>query len=401
MPTYSCRVADERGRITVLLREAASEEPLLRELSSRSLFVLSVRELSQGETAPTTVRRFSRRVVAELTDLLTLMLGSGLSLKDSLEVAQTVSHRGPGNELVILLLERIRKGATLAAALEGTGATFPSVYRGMVRIGERIGNLDQVFARLSSYLGDEKKLRDRIGAALLYPAIVLGVAIMSVVLVVVVLFPRLREIFSQVGQGLAAKVESLMSSLTTAFTVIGVLAAAAVVLCALAARLRRRGGPVAARIDAFLLRVPVLSSFLFQRELLNLAFAMETLTASGVSVEEALSESAGSLGNAALKEEVTAIREKVIKGEHLSTAFAASSLFPARIARWVAIGERVGHVEKVFSQLRVYYQREVEKWINSLMTLIEPAIIVVLGILIILFVILFIVPIFSLYGTIL
>jgi len=401
MPTYSCRVADERGRITVLLREAASEEPLLRELSSRSLFVLSVRELSQGETAPTTVRRFSRRVVAELTDLLTLMLGSGLSLKDSLEVAQTVSHRGPGNELVILLLERIRKGATLAAALEGTGATFPSVYRGMVRIGERIGNLDQVFARLSSYLGDEKKLRDRIGAALLYPAIVLGVAIMSVVLVVVVLFPRLREIFSQVGQGLAAKVESLMSSLTTAFTVIGVLAAAAVVLCALAARLRRRGGPVAARIDAFLLRVPVLSSFLFQRELLNLAFAMETLTASGVSVEEALSEGAGSLGNAALKEEVTAIREKVIKGEHLSTAFAASSLFPARIARWVAIGERVGHVEKVFSQLRVYYQREVEKWINSLMTLIEPAIIVVLGILIILFVILFIVPIFSLYGTIL
>lgn len=401
MPVYVCRVADDKGRIEELLREAASEEPLLRELSSRSLFVLSVKELAQGEAAPRTGRRFSRKVVCELTDLLALMLGSGLSLKDALEVAQSVSNRGPGNELVTLLLERIRKGSTLASALEGAGGSFPSVYRGMVRIGERIGSLDQVFARLSSYLGDEKKLRERIGAALLYPAIVLGVAIMSAVLIVVVLFPRLRDIFGQIGQGMAGRVESLMSSLTLSFGVLGALLAVAAALCVAAVRVRRQGGPLAVRIDAFLLRVPLVSSFLIQRELLNFAFAMETLTASGVSVEEALSEGADSVGNKALKGEIIEIREKVIKGEHLSAAFSASVLFPARIARWVAIGERVGHVEKVFGQLRAYYQQEVEKWINRLMTLIEPAFIVVLGILIILFVVFFIVPIFSLYGNIL
>ena len=166
-------------------------------------------------------------------------------------------------------------------------------------------------------------------------------------------------------------------------------------------RARRRGGPLAIRIDAFFLRVPLVSSFLIQRELLNFAFAMETLTASGVSIEEALSEGADSVGNNALKSEIVEIREKVIKGDHLSTAFSASTLFPSRVARWVAIGERIGHVEKVFGQLRAYYQQEVEKWINRLMTLIEPAFIVVLGILIILFVVFFIVPIFSLYGNIL
>jgi type IV pilus assembly protein PilC len=316
-------------------------------------------------------------------------------------VSQTVSTRGSGNDIVSLLLERIRKGTTFAAALEGAGNSFPSVYRGMVKIGERIGSLDQVFVRLSSYMGDQRKLRERFGAALLYPAIVMGVVLATAVLIVVVLFPRLREIFSQIGPGMGAKVESLMRSLTTAFVVLGALLATGTVFLIGALRARRRGGRLAVRIDALMLRMPILSTFLVQRELLNFAFAMETLTASGVSVEEALSEGAGAVGNSALREEIIEIRGKVLKGEHLSASFARSTFFPARVSRWVGIGERVGHVEKVFGQLRAYYQREVEKWISRLMTLIEPGFIVALGIMIILFVVLFIIPIFSLYGNIL
>jgi type II secretory pathway component PulF len=155
------------------------------------------------------------------------------------------------------------------------------------------------------------------------------------------------------------------------------------------------------RLDALILRIPILSTLLLDRELLNFAFAMETLTAAGVSVEEALAEGAGAIANSALKEAVIGSRERVLKGEPLSAAFARNPLFPQRIGRWVGVGERVGHVEKVFGQLRMYYQQEVEKWINRLMTLIEPVLIVALGILIVLFVVLFIIPIFSLYGNIL
>jgi type II secretory pathway component PulF len=301
----------------------------------------------------------------------------------------------------MLLLERIRKGSTFAAALEAAGNSFPPVYRGMVRIGERIGSLDQVFPRLSAYMGDQKKLRDRLTAALLYPAIVMGVVVVTAVLILVVLFPRLREIFTQIGPGMAGRVESLMQSLVVAFIVIGALLAVGAVLIVVALRLRGRGGEPAVRLDAAILRVPVLSGFLVQRELLNFAFAMETLTGAGVSVEEALAEGADAVDNRALRKEIFAIRGKVMRGEHLSAAFNRSAVFPARIARWVGIGERVGHVEKVFGQLRAYYQQEVEKWISRLMTLIEPALIVALGIMIILFVVLFIVPIFSLYGSVL
>ncbi len=135
------------------------------------------------------------------------------------------------------------------------------------------------------------------------------------------------------------------------------------------------------------------------RELLNFTFSMEALTGAGVSVEEALAEGAGTLTNRALQEEVRAIRASLLKGEKLSSSFARSALFPERISRWMAIGERVGHVEKVFGQLRSYYQQEVEKWISRLMALIEPALIVGLGALIVAFVVFFIIPIFSLYGN--
>ncbi len=401
MPVYRCRVSHINGKIEEFLREAVSEEPLVRELSSRSLYVLSLREVPGGEEAGGTGKRFSRKTVAELTGLLTLMLSTGLSLKDSLEVAETVSSRGAENELVTLLLEKIRKGGTFAAALESVGSGFPPVYKGMVRIGERIGSLDQVFSRLSSYMSDDKKLRDRVGAALLYPAIVLGVAALSAVLIVTVLFPRLRDVFSQIGRGMEGKVQSLMASLTVSFIAIGILLGVSVLAFFFVAGARRKGGPPAVRIDALVLRIPLLSAFLMQRELLNFSFAMETLTAAGVSVDEALSQGAEAVQNKALAEEIRLIKEKVTKGVRLSDAFAASSLFPGRISRWVGIGERVGHVEKVFAQLRAYYQQEVEKWINRLMALIEPAFIVILGILIVLFVVFFIVPIFSLYGNIL
>ncbi|MCX7030480.1 MAG: type II secretion system F family protein [Spirochaetes bacterium] len=400
MPVYVCRVADAKGQIGEFLREAASEESCLREVTEKHPYVLSIVELPEGR-AERLSRRCSRRLVQDLTEMLALTLASGLSLRDALEVAQTVFPRGEGNELVALLRERLSRGGSFTEALETAGAGFPPLYTGMVRVGERIGSLDQVFGLLSASLKREKTLRNRFSSALIYPAIVLGVAVLSAVFIVAVLFPRLREIFGQLGPAAAGNVESLMNGLGTALTVVGSVLCLLIALCAGVLAARRRGGRPAVRIDRFLLAVPLVSTFFRQRELLNFTFAMEALTAAGVGVEEALAEGAGVLTNLALAEEVRAIREHVLRGERISEAFAASELFPDRIARWMAIGERVGHVEKVFGQLRAYYQMEVDKWIDRLMALIEPALIAGLGILMIAFVVFFIIPVFSLYGTIL
>ncbi len=412
MPTFLCRVADGKGKIEEFHRESASEDALVRELAAKGFFAVSVKEVAEGDAAHGgrgasgglgrggRAAKFPRRIVSELTDLLTLMFGSGLSLKDSLEVAESVFSKGKGKDLVSLLLERIRKGGSFASALEDAKESFPPVYRGMTRIGERIGSLDQVFSRLSTYLKDEKKLRDRFISALTYPLIVLGVALISGLMIAIFLLPRLRDMFSVIGPDMAARFDALMTTLGVVFIVIGIAAAGGIVFIISAARMRKKGGPAAVRIDSLILKIPLVSPLLMDRELLNFTFAMETLSSAGVSVEQALTESSQAASNAALREGILAIRERVVKGEKLSAAFASSPLFPLRVSRWIGIGERVGHVEKVFSQLRAFYQQEVEKWLTRLMALMEPALIVGLGIVIILFVVLFIVPIFSMYGNI-
>ncbi len=401
MPVYLCRVSDERGKIAQFLRESASEESCLRELSTAHRYVLSVRELSAAKAGQRRPRRYPRRLIGELTDLLALLLGSGLSLKDALEVVQGVFASGEGNELVTLLRERISKGSSFSAALEGAGTGFPPFYRGMVKIGEKIGSLDQVLTRLSAYMKEDKSLRDRVSSAMIYPCIVLSVAALSAVFIVVVLFPRLKDLFGELGPAMAGRVQSLMGSLQTALIVIGAVVVVLVLLVAGMVAARRRGGPLAGRVDAFVISLPLVSQFLMRRELLNFTFSMEALTSAGVAVEEALTEGAGTVTNLALRDAVLSIRERVLKGERLSAAFGRAPLFPERISRWMAIGERVGHVEKVFGQLRVYYQQEVDKWLGRIMALVEPALIVGLGLLIVAFVIFFIVPVFSLYGTIL
>jgi general secretion pathway protein F len=399
MPVYACRVADEKGRIEEVVLEAASEESCLREVAARNPFVLSLRECAHGARGARRSRGFSRRMLCEFTDLITLMLGAGLSLPECLEVAQGAFARGEGNALATRLLERIRKGSTFTAALESVGSGIPPFYTAMVRIGERIGSLDQVFSRLAACLKEEKGLRDRFTSALLYPAIVTGVATASAIFIVAVVFPRLREIFASLGPGSAGKVGALLGSLNSALAAVAVVLSLGVALVVGMVLARRRGGALALRIDTLLLTLPLLSRFLKQRELLNFTFAMEALTAAGIGVEEGLSEGAGAMTNRALRHAVASIRERLLKGERLSAAFAGSPLFPDRIARWMAIGERVGRVEKVFGQLRAYYQQEVEKWITRLMALVEPALIVGLGILILLFVAFFILPVFSLFGA--
>jgi type II secretory pathway component PulF len=400
MPVYACRVADARGRIGEFLREAASEQSCLREVAARHPHVLSVVEVPQARLRLLRRRR-PPRLLLDLTELLELTLAAGLSLRDALEVAQTVFTRGEANELVALLRERLAKGESLSEALADAGRDLPPLYLGMVRIGERIGSLEQVFARLAAYLRQQKAVRDRICSALIYPSLVLAVAAASAALIVAVLFPRLREVFGQLGPDTAGNAESLMNGLATGLTVAAAVMGALLALALGALAARRRGGRLAVRIDRALLAVPAASSLLLQRQLASFTFAMEALTAAGVSVEEALAEGAGVLTNLALAEEARAVRERLLRGERLSEAFASGGLFPERVAQWTAIGERVGHVEKVFGQLRAYYQREVDKWIDRLMALVEPVLIAGLGILIVLFVVFFILPVFSLYGSIL
>lgn len=421
MPEYRCRCTDASGRVRELTREAPSEEVLLRDLASAGLFPLSVGIRTtvadrrggsaladrgggnfRGRSPEHPTRRTKLKAVRDFTDSLSLMIEAGLSVRDALEVAETVLSDGRGcasRQLVSFVSERIGAGSSLSHCLALLGDTFPPLYRALVQIGERVGSLESVLKRLSDYLRRQKQMRDRISSALVYPLLVLCVAFAGVILVAAIVVPKASELFALASTELPSTVRrlTLSANLLVGLTV-GLLTVAAAVFCVVRTA-RRAGGAAAARVDELLLRVPIAGRFLSMRAVAQFCFAMEILVESGVSVEDGLEESAQAIGNAALQSAAFAAREEVIQGAPLSSALLSRRVFPERIGRWIRIGERTGDVEQVFSQLRRYYENEVDRWSERAAALLEPALTLAVGAFLIVVILVFIVPLFSLYGS--
>jgi len=397
MPIYYCRVVDARGRTSSFVREAATEEVLIRELNKEDIFPLEVRQAA--ETAPKAEqrRKFSRAAVIEFTDTISVLLNSGLTFRDALEVAQTIFLKGEINRLVAHLLEQIRKGSSVSDAVAGLGAGLPPIYHGFVRIGEKIGSLDDAFKQLAVYLGEDRKIRDKLASSLIYPVLVLGVAVVGITGIVVFVLPRIQAMFQQLGAALPARLSSALGLLRGAVYAGGGLLAAVLLAVFALGSLRRANPRLALALDRLVLGLPIYGRVKYLREILNLLFALEMLTAGGFSVEDALSESTNVTSNQAFRDGLNAARESVVRGENLSSAFLGNPLFSSRIGRWVAVGEKAGQVEQVFGQLRRYYQAEIEKWSSRFMDLAQPVLILGVGLVIFLIIIFFIMPIFSIY----
>jgi type II secretory pathway component PulF len=397
MGVYACRVVDLRGRTSSFLREAESEEVLLRDLNRESLSPLAIRAASTSEAAAPARRRYSRAAVLEFTDSVGMLLASGLTFKDALEVAQGIFAKGEIGDLVKYLLAQIRKGASIVDAVAGLGPGLPPVYRGFLRIGERTGSLEDAFRQLASYLGEDRKLRAKISGSLAYPALVLGVAIVGIAAIVAFVLPRISLLFEQLGTALPARLGAMLAVVRAGGIAVGAIAVAAALAAIVLAVARRSNPRLAEALDRAVLRVPLIGRMRFLREMLNLLFALEMLSAGGFTVEDALAQAGEVVGNRAFRAALTRVREAIVRGDNLSAAFLADPVFTSRVGHWIAVGERIGQVEQVFGQLRRHFQAEMEKWSTRFMSLVEPAIILVVGVVIFFVIVVVVMPIFSIY----
>jgi type II secretory pathway component PulF len=291
-------------------------------------------------------------------------------------------------------------GDSFYNALEKYPDSFPPLYRGLARIGEKIGSLENIFERLSAYLRDTKKLKDKLGNALTYPLLVLGFALLLLAGMVIFIFPRLTKIFTMLQQDVSSKIKNSMAAVNMVFAIGGVIIGLVIIASIALLFIRKSKGTLRDWYDDFLLKIPVIGTISYTRENLNFFFAMETLTGSGFSVEDALPEAAKVVNNKSLQKGISVLLEKILKGEHLSDAFLADKRFEERIGRWVSIGERSGKVDKVFGQLKSYYQEELDKWSTRFMGIVEPVLIIGVGVIIISLILTFFIPIFTIYQNI-
>jgi type II secretory pathway component PulF len=398
MITFSCRVADRQGKIQELVRDSISEETLVRQFSSEGLFALKITPLDPG--AQKTSQRFSRQTVMEFTEAIAMLIDSGLSIRDALEVCQTIYETGKTHQLISAILSRLKKGGSLSSIINEFDSSFPPVYCGLIRIGERIGSLEKVFRQLALYMGDEKKLKEKIQSSLMYPVLVLVVTIFGVIGIVLVVFPKIKGMIQALGQNSSINPDKLLASMTITLIVLPVLFAICIGVALFIYFGRKSRGSLALGIDSMLLKTPLVGQTIERTELFLFSFAMEVLTSNGVAVEDALEESAEVVSNRAYQTGIRTIKNKIENGVPMSQAMISCPQFPRQMGHWIAIGERTGSVDKVFGQLKKYYQNELEKWTTRFTELLGPALILVVGALMLYLVFSFIIPIFSIFGTI-
>lgn len=395
---YRCKLSDKNGQITVVEKEGNSEEEIRNTFLGTAYIPI---EIKQKKSNTKIKSKKNSKNVLEFTQIMEQLLNAGLSIKDSLEVSSSINKSKKNTDYISKnLLEKINKGNTFASAVDEMDTVFSSVYRGIIAVGDKIGSVEKIFPRLRLYLETQKKISDKLSGALLYPIVVLITALFVFVGMLLFIFPRLKAMFSDFGGEAALLLEQNISKLENGFLIFVILLFLVVFFFLIFSILAKRNQDIQKIRDSILLKIPLLGKFFIYFETLNFTFAMETLLAGGIAIEDAIEESKTVVSNLNYKNALDDIKKRLTRGESLSSSFALHhSLFPDYMIKWMVVGEKSGKSDVIFSQLRNYFQNEIDLYTTKFMTLVEPTLIIIVGILLITLIINVIVPVFSLYGS--
>jgi len=376
--SFAYRVVDARGRRTRGLGDAETSDGLTHTLESQGFLVLDVVPVAKSDGSRATSRHVRRQDLLEVTRALAALLGAGLALSRALT---TAAHIVP--ERVGTLLEDIRtrtaRGDSLAAALEGHAAEFPAMYCGVIRAGERSGDLAGAFTTLAAQMEAEDRLRARLLSASIYPMLLAVGGVITCSILVLVVLPRFAELFAGTNATMPRTTAALLATaaaLRSGWPLLLVIAAT--LLFAVLAN--RRSARVRRGIAALVVRLPVLG--LLRRYTLAARFARLTgvLLEGGAPLLLALDDVLASIADPLAREEVARIRDRVHDGTALHRAVAEGALFPGVLGRLVAVGEESGRLREFLTRSADFCEDRAERILARLVALAEPTMILLFGI---------------------
>jgi type II secretory pathway component PulF len=398
MPRYRCVISTLQGKRTETIHEAPTEQDLIVTLNKTGQLLISYSLVSDNENQRVK-KRFSKHTILEFTEIMATLLNAGLTIQDSLEMCTSIATNTKTSLLSKGLLYGTVQGIPFHRTLKIYGSSFSPLYQSLVRIGEKTGSAASVFSRMSAYLRSERKIRRKLGNALWYPCLIVLVAIIGCAGVIFYIMPQMTyivSIFNIDDPLMSGEIERIYRSLwiSAVISFMFVTGTLAILI------FRKISESFALRLDGFLLSIPVLGNFIRSIHTLDFSFAMEMLTGSGITVSNSLKESSTVMRNRAYRAAILSVYDLLLKGEQLSRAFMKRKEFPSYISTWIAVGERTGSVELIFSQIRDYFQGDVEHTSENMMGMIEPALTLLVGIVVLILAMQFVLPIFSLYGRV-
>ena len=377
--------------------EAETESQAISKLTQMGYFPISVSD-AQGLKIKTKGRSFFKRVrqrdLTTFTRQLSDLLESGLTLYRAL----TVLHKQTENKRLRAIIQEIanlvKEGKSLSESLRRYPQAFNNMYVSMVRAGEVSGALEKVLKRLADFGEKQEDLLARVRAAMAYPIFMAVVGTLTIVVLFTFVIPKLVELFQDLGQVLPLPTRALIatSNFFLDFWWL-ILAGGAFVYFAIRRNLFTAKGKLA--YDRFKLNLPVLGRFFKRVQIASLSRTLGTLLANGVPILQAMDSLGGTLENEVLKQEIKKMAKEIREGSSLAHGIAKSKYFPVLVANLLTIGEEGGELDGALLRVAEVYEKQTDQSIRLLTSLIEPAMILVMGSIVGFIVISMLLPIFQ------
>ena len=378
MPNFAYQAVDSAGRARHGEAAAVSVGALTKSLEERGLLVLDVAETRAGATKSAKGLRLGRkREILEVTRALASLLPVGMPLSQALQAASNVAT-GDVRAAVLEVKSRVERGDTLSAALAEHPAFFSPLYVGLVRAGERSGDIDSAFTRLSAQLERDEALRGRILSASIYPLLLATAGTIAVSVLLFFVLPKFVTLLEGSGAKLPSSTSTLLALSAFLHRVWPALVVLPFVLAGVLAWTRNsdEGRRFASRV---LLATPAVNTLREYALAARFSRLLGVLLGGGAPLLVALDDTVESIGDPVAQDDVVRIRTKVREGSSLRAAVADSPIFPPLLAQLIGVGEEAGQLKEFLTKSAEIFEERTERATQRLAALAEPAMIVVFG----------------------
>ncbi len=397
--TYSYRVRDKQGKIITGKLEADNEALVSQRLREMGYFVIAVEE-EKVSLAKKEIRIFQPKVkskdITVFTRQFATMINAGLPLVKCLSILSEQTESPVLSEVVADVQHEVEMGRSLSEAMSKHGNIFKDLYTSMVKAGEIGGVLDDVLLRVATTLESEDEIRRRIKSAMTYPVAMFAISVLLLVVMLVFVVPAFEKMFKDMGANLPFLTKIIMG---VSHFLVSWKGAILIILLIVGFVFFRRWLKTPAgrrRLDSLKLKLPVFGTLFHKMALSRFSRTLGTLVSSGVPILQALEITSNTVGNVLVAEAVENVRAGVKEGDSIARPLGQSPLFPPMVTQMLAIGEETGALDTMLNKVSDFYDSEVSATVEALTSLLEPVLIVFLGLVVGTIVIALYMPIFSL-----
>jgi len=383
MPIYKWEGKTAKGAMKKGEMEAPSEAAIRIHLRQQNMIPtkISSKRKDINISLPFLKQKVKQRSVAIFTRQLATMIDAGLPLVQSLEVLSSQQETIVFKNVIRGIREDVEAGSTFAGALKKHPLTFNELYTNLVVAGEEGGILDNILNRLASYIEKSEALKKKVKSALIYPATIVTVAVAVVIILMMFVIPVFETMFQSAGQTLPLPtvVVLTISKLIKRYIVIFIPALIVFVFLFKKYYQTQNGRAV---VDRLLLKLPVFGSLLKKVAVARFSRTLGTLVSSGVPILDGLSIVSRTSGNRTIETAIMNARASIREGETIAEPLSRSALFPPMVIQMIAVGESTGALDSMLSKIAEFYEDEVDVAVGNLTSLLEPLLMVFLGVVI-------------------